>query len=87
MVSLFFSFHDQYFIMFKVSNVFNFTNFLFKAKYYNTVVYSINSNCLFSRTKQENSFDDSLIKSTVYLLILRKNSMIFEGSPNSLTES
>ena len=32
-------------------------------------------------------FFDSLIKSTRYLLIFRQNSTIFEGSPNSLTES
>ena len=32
-------------------------------------------------------FFDSLIESTVYLLILRQNLMIFEESPNSLTES
>ena len=32
-------------------------------------------------------FFHSLIKSTVHLLIFRQNSMIFEGSPNSLTES
>ena len=32
-------------------------------------------------------FFDSLIKSTVYLLIFCQNSMIFEGSPNSLTKS
>ena len=32
-------------------------------------------------------FFDSLIKSTVYLLIFHQNSMIFEGGPNSLTES
>ena len=38
--------------MFKDSNVFKFTNFPFKAKYNNTVVYSVNSNCLFSRGKQ-----------------------------------
>ena len=31
-------------------------------------------------------FLDSLIKSVVYILIFRQNS-IFEGSPNSLTES
>ena len=30
---------------------------------------------------------DSLIKSAAYLLIFCQNSMIFEGSPNSLTES
>ena len=33
MVSLFLARHDQYFIMFKDSNVFKFTNFPFKAKY------------------------------------------------------
>ena len=32
-------------------------------------------------------FFDFLIKSFVYLLIFRQNSMIFEGSLNSLTES
>ena len=32
-------------------------------------------------------FFDSSIKSTVYLLIFRQNSMIFKGSPNSLTKS
>ena len=32
-------------------------------------------------------FFDFLIKSAVYLLIFRQNSMIFEGSLNSLTES
>ena len=31
-------------------------------------------------------FFDSFIKSTVYLLIFRQYLMIFEGSPNSLTE-
>ena len=51
MVSLFLAFHDQYFLMFKDSNVFEFTNFPFKSKY-NTVVYSVSSNCLFWRGKQ-----------------------------------
>ena len=32
-------------------------------------------------------FFDSLIKSTLYLLIFCQNSMSFEGSPNSQTES
>ena len=39
--------------MFKDSKVFKFTNFPFKTKYNNTVVYSANSNYLFSRGKQE----------------------------------
>ena len=50
MVPLFLERHDQYF-MFKDSNVFVFANFLFKTKYDNTVVYSVNSNCLFPRGK------------------------------------
>ena len=53
MVSLFLARHDQYFIMFKDSKVFEFTNFQFKTKYNNNVVYSVNSNYLFSRGKQE----------------------------------
>ena len=74
--------------MFKDSNVFEFTNFSLKAKYYNIVVYSVNSNYLFSRGKQEKKLlKQSLIKSTVYLLIFGQNSMIFKGSPNSLKES
>ena len=43
MVSLFLTRHDHYF-MFKDLNVFKFTNFPFKTKYNNTVVYSVNSN-------------------------------------------
>ena len=42
MVSLFLAVHAQYFIMFKDLNVFEFINFLFKTKYNNTVVYSVN---------------------------------------------
>ena len=52
MVSLFFAWHDQYFVMFEDSNFWEFTNFQFKTKY-NTAVYSVNSNYLFSREKQE----------------------------------
>ena len=52
-VSLFLAWHDQYFIMFKDSNVFDLTNFPFKRKYKNTVDYSVNSNYLFTREKQE----------------------------------
>ena len=53
MVSLYLSRHDQYFKMFKYSDVFEFTNFPFKTKYNNTAVYSVNSNYLFSKRKQE----------------------------------
>ena len=53
MVSLFLARHGQYFIMFKDSNFFELTNFPFKTKYNKTVVYSVNSNYLFSRGKQE----------------------------------
>ena len=52
MVSLFLAHHGQYF-MFQDSNVFEFTNFSFKMKYNNTVVYSVNSIYLFSKGKQE----------------------------------
>ena len=88
MVSFFLARHDQYFLMFKGSNVFEFTNFPFKTNCNNTVVYVVNSNCLFSRGKRKKFFwNNSLIKSTVYLLIFRQNSMIFKGSLNSLKES
>ena len=53
MVSLFIARYDQYFVMFKDSNVFKFSNFPFKTKYNNTAVYSVYSNYLFSRKKQE----------------------------------
>ena len=85
MVSLFFAFHDQYF-MFKSSNIFEATNFPFKTKYNVTVVYSINRNCLFSRGKLEKKLLKQFFD-TLYLLMFRQNSMIFEGSPNSLTKS
>ena len=52
MVSLF-DCHEQYFMMLKDSNVFELTNFPFKTKYNNTVVYSVNRNYLFPRKKQE----------------------------------
>ena len=73
--------------MFKDLNVFEFTNFPFKTKYNNTVVYSASSNYLFSRGKQEKCWNNSLIKSAAYLLIFRQNSMIFKGSPKLLKES
>ena len=53
MICLFLVRHDQYFIMFEDSNVVEFTNFRFKTKYNNNIVYSTNSNCLFSMGKQE----------------------------------
>ena len=72
MVSLFLARNDQYFIMFKNSNVFKFTNFPFKTKYKNTVIYSVNISYLFSMGKQEKK----LLKQ------FRQDSMIFKGSPN-----
>ena len=62
MVSFFLARHDQYFVMFKGSNVFEFTNFPFKTNYNNTVVYVVNSNYLFSRGrgKQENIFFETI---------------------------
>ena len=41
MVSLFLAWQDHYFVMFKYSNVFEFTNFPFKTNYNNTVVYFV----------------------------------------------
>ena len=38
---------------FKDLNDLELTNFPFKTKYANNAVYSVNSNCLFSRGKQE----------------------------------
>ena len=74
--------------MFKGSSVFKFTNFSLKKKYNNTVVYSVNGSYLFSTGRQEKKFlKQFLIKSTIYLLIFRQNSMIFKGSLNSLKES
>ena len=71
-------------LIFKHLNVFEFTNFPFKTKCNNTVIYSVN-NYLFLRGKQEkNSWNNYLIKSTLYLLIFLQNLMIFEGSPNCL---
>ena len=60
MVSLFLALHDQHF-MFKDSNVFEFTNFPFKTKYNNAVVYSVNSNYLLSRKKQEKIIDETIL--------------------------
>ena len=48
-----FSLHDQYLLMFKDSNVFGFTNFSSQTKYNNTAAFSVNSNYLFSRRKQD----------------------------------
>ena len=90
LVSFFLARHDQYLVMFKGSNVFEFTNFPFKTNYNNTVVYVVNSNYLFWRGRGKQGkifFETSLIKSTVYLLVFRQNSMIFKGSLNSLKES
>ena len=47
--------------MFKDSNAFEFTIFPFKAKYSNTVVYSVNSNYLFSREKQEKKIVETIL--------------------------
>ena len=55
--------------MFKDSNVFEFTNFPFKIKYNDTVVYSANSNYLFSRGKQEKKLLKQLYDQIYYLFI------------------
>ena len=53
MISVFLAFFDQYYIMYEDWNVFEYANFPFKTKYNDTVVYSVDSNYLFSRAKQE----------------------------------
>ena len=83
MVSFFLAFYDQCSVMFrdsgaKIQTYSNLPIFRWKQKYNNTVVYSVNSDCLFSRGKQEKScWNNSLIKSSVQLIILRKKSIIF----------
>ena len=73
--------------MFKYSHILPFTNFLLKTKHNNTVVYPVNSNYLFSKEKQE-----KIVETTLWLNLLcniiniRQNSMILEGSPDSVTE-
>ena len=56
-------------MMFKDSNVFEFTNFLFKMKYYNnTEVYSVNSNYLFIYSRGENM--NKTVKTILWLNLL-----------------
>ena len=52
MVSFFLAPYGQYFIMCKDSNYFEYTNFPFKTKNINTVVYSADNNYLFLKGKQ-----------------------------------
>ena len=66
MVSLFLAWHDQYFLMFKDSNVFEFTNFPFKTKYNDTVDYSVNNNYLFLREKQWKNIEIWLNLQSIY---------------------
>ena len=47
--------------MFKDSNVFEFNNIPFKAKYNKTAVYSVNRNYLFSKGKQEKKIVEIII--------------------------
>ena len=62
MVSLFLAGHDQYLIMFKDSNFFEFANLSFKKKYNNAaIIYSLEEN------KKKQLLKQFLIKSTVYL--------------------
>ena len=62
MVSLFLAGHDQYLIMFKDSNFFEFANLSFKKKCNNAaIIYSLEEN------KKKQLLKQFLIKSTVYL--------------------
>ena len=56
-------------MMFKDSSVFEFTNFLFKMKYYNnTEVYSVDSNYLFIYSRGENM--KKTVKTILWLNLL-----------------
>ena len=57
MVSLFLAPHDQYLIIFKDSNVFEFSNFSFQQ----SIIMSVNSNYLFSRRKQEKTIVETIL--------------------------
>ena len=61
MVFLFLTGHDQYLIIYKDSNVFELTNFPFSSKYNNSEVYSVHSNYLFSRKKQEKTIAETIL--------------------------
>ena len=53
---LFLAGHDQYLIMFKDSNVFEFTNFQFKTKYNNTeIILLIEIICSLAENKKKQS--------------------------------
>ena len=71
MVSFFLAFYDLCSVMFrdsgaKIQTYSNLSIFRSKQKCNNTVVYSVNSNCLFSKEKQEkNCWNNSFIKSSV----------------------
>ena len=88
MVSFYFAWHDQYFIMFKDSNVFEFTNFLFKTKYNNSVVYSVKRNYLFWREEQEKNLLKQFLD-WIYCAFINipPKLDVFKGCPNSLKES
>ena len=62
-ISVFLARHDQYF-MFVDSNVFKFTNFPFKTKYYNIATYY-----LFSRRKQEKKLLKQFFDQIYYVFI------------------
>ena len=84
---LFVARHDQHFIMFKDSHILPFTNFLLKTKHNNTVVFPVNCKYLFSKEKQEKIVEKTLwLNLLCNILNIRQNSMILEGSPDSLTE-
>ena len=75
MVSLFLARHDQYLMMFNDSNIFEFTNSSFPTKFFllTTIIYS--------RQNKKKTVVTILWLNLLYLLIFRKNSMNFEGSP------
>ena len=82
LVSLFLAWNNELFIMFKDSNLATFHSkqniIILQFILLIAITYSRGEN------KKKNCCNDSLIKSTIYLLIFCQKLMIFERSPNSL---
>ena len=61
MVSLFLAFYDQYSVMFKDSNVFEFNNFPFKTKYNNTVLFTQSIAIVYSRGESKKKSCETIL--------------------------
>ena len=72
MVFLFLACHDQYFIMFRDSNIFEFSNFPFKTEHDNTIFFSISSKYLFSRVKKKKNVETIIWLKLLWLSLKRR---------------